>query len=262
MLHPTWSLDQCQMAIKIGIDIDQNWSALISIGHWSRESWGCSNPPAPFLIELSCMTKHLTTAYWNMYTWLSCVYQFCVAILDNCQDNTMTEFKIKDLSALVRVWLPKTYTKKKWGTEVVPLAQWVTALVPRHFCIVLFVCKHLCRGLKYHLTFEVCSILLIYNGERYQPIASKFPHCKWVKSDKPQMWGDTLVPCNDIYKHRDQRLGTNAVTQCVKKKIRITKDTVEYCLFWCQQTRTLKAPNPSNPLSYRNISNIIKASAQ
>ncbi len=29
------------------------------------------------------------------------------------------------------------------------------------------------------------------------------------------MWGDTLVPCNDIYKHRDQRLGTNAVTQCV-----------------------------------------------
>ncbi len=30
------------------------------------------------------------------------------------------------------------------------------------------------------------------------------------------MWGDTLVPCNDIYKHRDQRLGTNTVTQCAE----------------------------------------------
>ncbi len=35
----------------------------------------------------------------------------------------------------------------------------------KHLCIVLYVCKHQCTRLKYHLTFEVCSILLIYNGE-------------------------------------------------------------------------------------------------
>ena len=37
---------------------------------------------------------------------------------------------------------------------------------------------------------------------------------QWVKSNKPQMWGDTLVLCNDIYNHKDQRLGT---TVCVKR---------------------------------------------
>ena len=29
--------------------------------------------------------------------------------------------------------------------------------------------------------------------------------------------GDTLVPCTNVYKHRDQRLGTMVVTQCVYK---------------------------------------------
>ncbi len=94
----------------------------------------------------------------------------------------------------------------------------------------LFVCKHMCRGLKYHLTFEICSILLIYNWGNSEDIgwmpeksvfsgiqttSSKFPHCRWVKLNKPQMWGHTLVPCNAIYKHRDQRFRTMVVTKCV-----------------------------------------------
>ena len=41
-----------------------------------------------------------------------------------------------------------------------------------------------------------------------------FTHLQW---GKPQMWGDTLVPYNAIYKHSDQRLGTMAVTQCVNR---------------------------------------------
>ncbi len=64
---------------------------------------------------------------------------------------------------------------KKLFPEII-ITHWVTTIVPSCFCIVLFVCKHLCRG--------------------------------------PQIWGDTLVPCNAIYKHRDQRFGTMAVTQC------------------------------------------------
>ncbi len=33
-------------------------------------------------------------------------------------------------------------------------------------CIyVIYVCKYLCRGLKYHLTYAVHFVLLIYSGE-------------------------------------------------------------------------------------------------
>ncbi len=44
-----------------------------------------------------------------------------------------------------------------------PLLYGKLTKVPSHFCIVLYVCKHFCRGLKCHLTFEVPSVLLIYN---------------------------------------------------------------------------------------------------
>ncbi len=42
-------------------------------------------------------------------------------------------------------------------------------------------------------------LLTLFSG--IQPISSKCFHCKWVKSNKPQMWGDTLVPCTNVYKH-------------------------------------------------------------
>ena len=67
----------------------------------------------------------------------------------------------------------------------------------------IYVCKYLCMGLEYHLTFKVCLILLIYNVEILKI------------SNKAQMWGDTLVQCTNIYKNKDQRLGTMVVTQCV-----------------------------------------------
>ena len=67
------------------------------------------------------------------------------------------------------------------------------------------------------LTWSFTYVFIDTLGHDRSPICAKFPHCKLVKLCKPQMWGDTLILYNNIYKHREQRHGPDLhLTLCVE----------------------------------------------
>ncbi len=120
---------------------------------------------------------------------------------------TYPEFKVVDsdfknfLSPQVingippKPWFTGIY--RQWSAlGIYPGCPYHTGARPKSQGFVLYVYLHFAGDLS--ITSRLRS------ARFYSFVMGKFLHCKWVQPKEPQMWGDTLVPCKVVYKHREQ----------------------------------------------------------